>query len=59
MDGWLEKENGNDEQDPVQLVVGDVARGPEIDGIDDLVVAIIFVAIDILRLPSMAWCMSY
>ena len=40
----------------VNLVVDDVAGLLEVDGVDDLVVAVVFVAVEVLGLPAVAWC---
>jgi hypothetical protein len=39
----------------VHLVVGDVPVLPEVDRVDDLVVAVFFVAVEVFCLPAVAW----
>lgn len=41
--------------DAVHLVIGDVARLAEVDGVDDLVVAVFLVAVEVFCLPAMAY----
>lgn len=40
--------------DPMHFIVYDVTSGPEVDWIDDFIVAILFITIKIFRLTSMA-----
>jgi hypothetical protein len=42
------------DHDAVHLVVGDVAGLSEVDGVDDFVVTIGLVAVEVLRLPTVA-----
>jgi hypothetical protein len=39
----------------VHFVVDDVAGGAEVDGVDDFVVAVVFVAVEVGGLASVAW----
>jgi hypothetical protein len=39
----------------VHFVVNDVADLPEVDGVDDFVVAVGFVAVEVLRLSSVSY----
>ncbi len=48
---WM-REVGNI-QYPVEFIVHDVACGAEIDGVNDLIVAIVLVTVEILRLTTM------
>jgi hypothetical protein len=39
----------------MHLVVRDVSVHPEVDGVDDLVVSVLFVAIEVLGLAAVTW----
>lgn len=39
----------------MHFVVDDVAGGAEVDGVDDFVVAVVFVAVEVGGLASVAW----
>jgi hypothetical protein len=39
----------------VHFVVDDVAGGAEVDGVDYFVVAVVFVAVEVLGLAAVAW----
>jgi hypothetical protein len=41
--------------DAMHLIIDNVSRRPEIDGVDDLVVAVIFVTVQILSLSTMSY----
>ena len=41
--------------DAVHFVVDDVAGGAEVDGVDDFVVAVVFVAVEVGGLAPVAW----
>jgi hypothetical protein len=39
----------------MHFVVDDVAGGAEVDGVDDFIVAVVFVAVEVGGLASVAW----
>jgi hypothetical protein len=39
----------------VHFVIDNVAGGAEVDGVDYLVVAIVFIAVEVFGLATMAW----
>lgn len=39
----------------MHLIINDMTRSPEIDWINDFIVAIIFIPVEILRLAAMTW----
>lgn len=39
----------------MHFVVDDVAGGPEVDGVDYFIVAVVFVAVKIFGLAAVAW----